>query len=926
MADNNQAEQNRLLKEENKILREQIDLKSESISLSGALLDDIKELFGIQSKRTTQEQSLLNLNKEINRQINNQKISASSVNEVQKQIAKNSNLIEKSIAQQDSLNKKLLGADKLRVETIEDSLKNLDKNEKKLQEILNLSKEERDLQQDMIKGLKEDIKLDNDIIDNNLENLSLNGRILLTTKLQTKELEKQNTEREKDAKLLEKIEDRLGVAGKLSKLISTIPGLGNASAKALETVTDQIKQAADEGKELPNKMQTLKMLVKETGKNLITDLKDPFVIITFLANELINAFKLVDGLTGDLAKGMNMSYHDASAMSSELNSAANASGDIFVTTKGMQESLLAINKTLGTNVMLNKEDLATMTKFRTTAGLTNEELAGIYKLTLGTNKSLEDATGEVLAQSIITSKRLGVHLNEKEVLKEIKDVSAATTLSLGKNPPLIAEAVATAKSLGLEMSKIDAIAESLLNFQSSIESELEAELLTGRQLNLEQARYYALTNDVAGLAEEISKNLGSSAEFGKMNRLQQEAIAKSVGMNREELAKTLFIQDQLKDVSKDEVEKREELLNSLTEQYGVEGAQKKLKEKSIEDLEKQASIQDRMNASVEKLREIFVAVAEALMPVFDIFVDVFKIVGPIVGFIGEMVKLTIQLGKYLLPVYGVYQGIKIIQQSLVTKAVAQYSISKLQKAEDMGINAVKLYRNKIEDQGIAKKIAYNAQVLVGLIREQGVVGLKTFALTLDDKSIAKKIIMKTYDVASFVIEKSKAVWTGIQIGYQTTLNAIKGIGNLADKGNLVVNIGKAAMGAISSLSSIPVIGWALGLAAAGTSIALGYKFLKGNDIVSPGYGKRTLMSPEGAITLNDKDTIIAGTDLGGKGKSKTQESTSIASSSINIQPLIDEMAAVRAILTSILNKEGNVSIDGNLVGKTLALAEYRTGS
>jgi hypothetical protein len=96
--------------------------------------------------------------------------------------------------------------------------------------------------------------------------------------------------------------------------------------------------------------------------------------------------------------------------------------------------------------------------------------------------------------------------------------------------------------------------------------------------------------------------------------------------------------------------------------------------------------------------------------------------------------------------------------------------------------------------------------------------------------------------------------------------------------------------------------------------------------MSPGYGKRTLMMEEGAIALNDKDTIIAGTDLGGKNKSKTQESTSITSSNINIQPLIDEMVAVRTILTSILNKEGNVSIDGNLVGKTLALAEYRTGS
>jgi uncharacterized protein YoxC len=707
---------------------------------------------------------------------------------------------------------------------------------------------------------------------------------------------------------------------KYNKLRAAGKGISEALKEA-GVSAKQVKIGEVATKSMTPLMAGLKSLGPDLAKSF-----GPLALLVVTIKELVGALKLIDGLTGDLAKGMNMSYHDASAMSSELNSAANASGDIFVTTKGMQESLLAINKTLGTNVMLNKEDLVTMTKFRTTAGLTNEELAGIYKLTLGTNKSLEDVTGEVLAQAKISSTRLGVALNEKEVLKEIKDVSAATTLSLGKDPELIGKAVAVAKSLGLEMSKIDAIAESLLNFQSSIESELEAELLTGRQLNLEQARYYALTNDVEGLAKEINKNLGSSAEFGKMNRLQQEAIAKSVGMNREELAKTLFIQDQLKDVSKEDVEKREELLNRLTEQYGVEGAQRELKKRSIEDLEKQASIQDRMNASVEKLREMFVAVAEALMPVFDILVDVFKIVGPIVGFIGEMVKLTIQLGKYLLPVYGVYQGIKIIQQSLVTKAVAQYSISKLQKAEDMGINAVRLYRNKIEDQGIAKKIAYNAQVLAGLIQEQGVVGLKTFALTLDDKSIAKKIVMKTYDVASFAIEKGKAIWKGIQIGYETTLNTIKRVGSLIDKGNLIVNIGKAAMGAISSLSSIPVIGWALGLAAAGTSIALGYKFLKGNDIVSPGYGKRTLMSPEGAIALNDKDTIIAGTDLGGKNKSKIQESTSITSSNINIQPLVDEMVAVRAILTSILNKEGNVSIDGNLVGKTLALAEYRTGS
>jgi hypothetical protein len=38
------------------------------------------------------------------------------------------------------------------------------------------------------------------------------------------------------------------------------------------------------------------------------------------------------------------------------------------------------------------------------------------------------------------------------------------------------------------------------------------------------------------VAEEIAKNVGSAADFAKMNRIQQDAIAKSVGMTREELA------------------------------------------------------------------------------------------------------------------------------------------------------------------------------------------------------------------------------------------------------------------------------------------------------------------------------------------------------------------------------------------------------
>lgn len=49
-------------------------------------------------------------------------------------------------------------------------------------------------------------------------------------------------------------------------------------------------------------------------------------------------------------------------------------------------------------------------------------------------------------------------------------------------------------------------------------------------------------------------------------------------------------------------------------------------------------------------------------------------------------------------------------------------------------------------------------------------------------------------------------------------------------------------------------------------IAAAVNATKGNDVLSQGkgnggYGDRMLLGPEGAISLNNKDTVIAGTDL-----------------------------------------------------------------
>jgi hypothetical protein len=372
--------------------------------------------------------------------------------------------------------------------------------------------------------------------------------------------------------------------------------------------------------------------------------------------ELFQAIKQSDKIVSDMAKNFGMSYDNALLLKQEMTDVAMTSGNIFVTSKGISETFNAINASLGTNAMLSEDMAVEFTKLRTMAGFTNEELVGISNLMLGTDKTTKEITGQFIAQAKVSALQNGVLLNEQKLLKDIGKVSAATTLSFGKNPKLIADAVATAKSLGMELSKVDAIAGSLLDFESSIEAELQAELLLDKDINLEKARQAALNNELATVAKEISKQIGDSAEFSKLNRIQQEALAAAVGMNREELASTLLLEDKLKGLTADKAAAATKDFETLKARVGEQEAMRILEEKGAEGLEKQVGMGDKLNATMEKLKEIFVVVGEALMPVFDVLISVFKIIGPIMKALSPVFRMITLIGNAVGDVFSMLSG------------------------------------------------------------------------------------------------------------------------------------------------------------------------------------------------------------------------------------------------------------------------------
>jgi hypothetical protein len=481
--------------------------------------------------------------------------------------------------------------------------------------------------------------------------------------------------------LEEKIGKTMGIAGAAVDGVETAldkMGLGGlGKALGLDAVKDKMKEIAEETAKGENytggfadKMKVLKGGVQEAGKQFAENLKDPAAITGLLIKEMVDALIKGDIATGELAKGFNMTYAAASNLRSELNDVANLSMDVNVTTKGLQESMVAVGKTLGSNAKLNNADLITFTKLREQAGYTNEELASIQTLSLANGKSLEDNTAEILggAQAYASQNKLIV--NEKDVLREVGKASASLKLSLRGSTSALAESVVKAKQFGLNLEQASKISSGLLNFEDSISSELEAELLTGKDLNLEQARLLALNGDIAGAAAEVAKQVGSSADFGKMNVIQQEAIAKSVGMSRDELAQSLIDKEALNKLSGVEGKDAKEKFDNLVKQVGMEEAKKRLGNDQLANQFAQQSIQERFNKTVEKLREVFVSLAQPILELLDPIMEVVNAIMPLVNIILYPLTNGIKaIGKFIStyikePIEGVKQAFSGIMDLL----------------------------------------------------------------------------------------------------------------------------------------------------------------------------------------------------------------------------------------------------------------------
>lgn len=338
-----------------------------------------------------------------------------------------------------------------------------------------------------------------------------------------------------------------------------------------------------------------------------------------------------------LAKDLNITREQANELKSEFVGIAAATPGIV--SKDLVASTTEFSRQVGFSAKFAKEDVVAFTTLTQKLGLSAEQATKLAKFSAATGTSISEMNTQMAGFVSRQNLANNTTIRFQDVFQDIASSSSATSLTADKFAGGIEKAAYQARRFGLSMQMLESAGSNLLDFESSIANELEAELLTGRQLNLERARAAALTGNQAVLAEEIAKNVGNIDQFQSQSVLAQEAQAKALGLNRDQLADILLQQETLKNFTGDQnaslaetVKNRQaeidaakeagdfdkakrlenELLASLgDDQLSQQVRNRTLAQRQAEAMEKLADAAGKFSLAFDKIGNIFDAIGSA---------------------------------------------------------------------------------------------------------------------------------------------------------------------------------------------------------------------------------------------------------------------------------------------------------------------------
>ncbi len=397
--------------------------------------------------------------------------------------------------------------------------------------------------------------------------------------------------------------------------LQKVPFLG--SLVDAERVQKRMKETAEEG---GSKWKVLGSGIKATFEGIGMSLFSPLKLLGLMGGLLSSAFSIIMAIvklvlefeqkTFEIAQNLGISVAQASRLRDTFRGLAMSSRNWGLSSEEIAKSYGEMNEQLGFMGPANRDFAETATKISKRIGASAESMAALATAGALTNKSFTQAYAQAIGAAKVAGARNKIALTERQILNEIAKTSSNVLINFKGNIPALAEAIVRAKKLGTTLEQVLKTGDSMLDFESSIRKEFEAEVLLGKDLNLNKARDLFLNNKTVEAMEELNAQGLTMAEWEGSNAIARQSYADLLGRSTEELSKQFVLQKQAEQLGAKEGESLAQTHKRLLATVeGREKLRKVMGQEALANLEA-ASHAEALEKTIANIKEQFAAMVQ----------------------------------------------------------------------------------------------------------------------------------------------------------------------------------------------------------------------------------------------------------------------------------------------------------------------------
>jgi len=313
-----------------------------------------------------------------------------------------------------------------------------------------------------------------------------------------------------------------------------------------QEIEDSLKSQYEQGKELSSLSIDQKNIL-ETQATAVEGTTDAFgalgsTITTWLQKPETMIGAMIGGL-GHVISKIGHANEKMGMSAFEMDKTAASAGLMSLIFSDAVDTAQELTSEFGSVEAASYGTQANIGLMSSYMGITSSEAVKLTAMYQRMGADTSNVAADMIESTRQTARLRGVI--PSAVLKDMAQSTEAFALYAKEGTNNIGEAAIAAQQLGVGLSEMTTVTDSLLDFESSMTKEMELGAMLGRNINLNKARQLAYDQDIEGAVNETLKQLGGVAAYNKMDIFQKRESAALLGVSVAQMEKMVKNQHNL---------------------------------------------------------------------------------------------------------------------------------------------------------------------------------------------------------------------------------------------------------------------------------------------------------------------------------------------------------------------------------------------